>query len=55
MAPGELFLYSDGGASIYLRKDGSIFVEGPLSVKGDLTVTGAVSITGTLLVNGRAI
>ena len=55
MAPGELFLYSAGGASIYLRKDGSICVEGPLSVKGDLTVTGTVNITGALLVNGRSI
>ena len=55
MAPGELFLYSAGGASIYLRRDGSIRVEGPLSIEGDLTVTGTVNITGALFVNGKAI
>ena len=30
MAPGELYLYSDGGASVYLRSDGSIEIKGPL-------------------------
>ena len=58
MAPGELFLYSTGGASVYLRGDGSIAVQGPISlegaleVQGDVSLTGQVSITGSLSVNG---
>lgn len=34
MAPGELFLYSSGGASIYLRADGTVEVSGRLTVNG---------------------
>ena len=34
MAPGELFLYSGGNASIHLRKDGSIVIKGNGSVTG---------------------
>ena len=52
MAPGELFLYSTGGASIYLRKDGSIAVKGRVSVEGELSVQGPVSIEGNLSVEG---
>ena len=58
MAPGELFLYSTGGASVYLRGDGSIAVQGPISlegaleVQGDVSLTGQVSITGDLIING---
>lgn len=52
MAPGELFLYSAGGASIYLRGDGSIAVVGPLSLEGDLTVSGKVALTGEVSING---
>ena len=58
LAPGELFLFSDGGASIRLRADGAIAVKGPVSLEGDLAVsgdvelTGAVSIRGSLTVNG---
>jgi phage gp45-like len=42
MLPGEVFLFSAGGASVYLRNDGSI------------ELTGAVSVTGSLRVNGIA-
>lgn len=58
-APGELFLYSCGGASIYLRGDGSIRVKGPVALEGDLSVRGNVSlvgkvdIQGTLIINGE--
>lgn len=52
MAPGELFLYSDGGASVYLRQDGSIAVTGPLSLAGDLSVQGHVTLTGRVDING---
>lgn len=34
MTPGELFLYSSGGASIYLRADGSVEISGNLTVNG---------------------
>ena len=52
MVPGELFLYSTGGASIYLRADGSIAVTGPVAVEGDLRVTGEVTLTGRVSVDG---
>lgn len=48
LAPGELFLYSGGNASIYLRGDGSIVI------KGNVEVQGPVNIMGELTVNGRA-
>lgn len=53
MKPGELFLYADGGASIYLREDGSIAVTGVVTVEGELTVKGPVSIEGNLKVSGN--
>lgn len=34
MVPGEPFLYSSGGASIYLRADGTVEVSGKLTVNG---------------------
>lgn len=58
MAAGELFLYSCGEASIYLRKDGSIAVkgggdaEGDWEMKGDLTLTGRVELNGPVTING---
>lgn len=60
LAPGELFLFSDGGASIRLRGDGTIAVRGPLAlegaleVSGDVELTGEVRISGSLIVNGAA-
>lgn len=59
LAPGELFLYSAGGASVYLKKDGSIAVKGPvrlegdLELEGDLTMTGDLQVTGNTLLTGR--
>ena len=55
MAPGELFLYSTGGASIYLRGDGSIDIKGSVSLEGDLRVRGDVTMTGTVAINGQLI
>lgn len=58
MAPGELFLYSSGEASIYLRRDGGISVKGNGSAEGDwetegnLTLTGEVELNGPVTVNG---
>lgn len=58
LAPGELFLYSCGGASVHLRKDGSIAVKGNGSAEGDweaegnLTLTGEVELNGPVTING---
>lgn len=52
MAPGELYLYSSGGASLYLRSDGSIAVKGPVEVEGNLSVRGSVKLTGRVDVFG---
>ena len=53
MAPGELFLYSTGGASIYLRGDGSIDIKGPVSLEGDRGVGGVVTLRGNTTLRGR--
>jgi phage gp45-like len=55
MAPGELYLYSQGGASVYLRADGSIQVTGPVEVTGDVSVTGNVTLAGRTEVQGQLI
>ncbi len=39
MAPGEVYLYS-AGSSIYLKKDGSIRLQGQVSIDGSLSVNG---------------
>ena len=53
LAPGELFLYSCGGASIYLRADGGIVVKGNVELQGPVSVNGTVSVNGSLTVNGE--
>ena len=59
MEPGELFLYSAGGAGIHLKNDGSIAVSGYLSLTGSLEVQGNVTLVGTaqvigdLFINGK--
>lgn len=53
MKPGELFLYACNGASVFLRGDGTITVEGDVSLKGDADVEGNVSIVGNLEVRGN--
>ena len=58
MSEGELFLYSCGKASIYLRKDGGIAIKGNCTAEGDwdaegnLTLTGRVELNGPVTVNG---
>ena len=60
MAPGEIYLYSAGGASIYLKNDGTIAIKGNISLEGDLDVQGDVAlkgttkVTGSLFINGLA-
>ena len=49
MQPGEVFLYSPGGNSIYLQRNGTIWMQGQASVNGQL------DIHGTLTINGREI
>lgn len=52
MAAGELFLYSTGGASVYLKNDGSIAVKGNIRLEGDLDIEGDVHLTGDLNLQG---
>lgn len=52
LAPGELFLYSCGKASIHLCKDGSIVVKGNGSAEGDWEATGNLTLTGEVELNG---
>lgn len=52
MAAGELFLYSTGGSSIYLKNDGSIAVKGDIRLDGDLDIEGDVQLTGNLNLQG---
>lgn len=51
-APGELFLFSCGEASIYLRKDGSITIRGDVSAEGNWTVEGKLVLTGSVELKG---
>ena len=53
MVPGELYLYSDGGASVYLRADGSVEIKGPVKAEGDAALTGDLTMTGDLSVTGN--
>lgn len=46
LVPGELLL-STGGASIYLKSDGSVVISGSVAITGTLTVNGsAVALSG---------
>lgn len=49
MLPGEVYLYSAGGASIYFKNDGSLILSGAVSVKGSLTINGCPCNAGTTL------
>ncbi|MBR5381455.1 MAG: hypothetical protein IK136_02420 [Oscillospiraceae bacterium] len=46
MLPGEVLIRSKGGASIFLRNDGTIEIE------GDVTVRGSAAIEGGLFIHG---
>ncbi len=53
LAPGELFLYSCGGASVYLRMDGSIAIKGNANAEGNWVITGDVDLTGKVKITGN--
>lgn len=41
MLPGEVFLSTSGGASVFLRKDGSLELKGTkISLQGELSING---------------
>ena len=40
MGPGEVYLFTPGGNSVYLQSDGSIRLEGDIRIQGSLTVNG---------------
>lgn len=46
MQAGEVFLFSHGGASLFLRNDGTLCLRGNVTVEGNLTVTGKVEEVG---------
>lgn len=50
--PGELILYSSGGAMIRLLTDGSISVNGNVSINGDVAITGDISVNGNVTITG---
>jgi len=52
LVPGELFLYSCGGASVYLRMDGSIAIKGNADAEGNWVITGDVDLTGKVKIAG---
>ncbi len=52
MAPGELFLYSTGGGSIYLKSDGSMELTGDVALAGNLSVKGNVKVNGNVAIEG---
>ena len=41
MLPGEIFLFAPGGASVFLRRDGSLELKGVnVSIQGELSING---------------
>lgn len=40
MEPGEVYLYGPGGASVYLRSNGTVELRGTVSIQGTLLVNG---------------
>jgi phage gp45-like len=40
MLPGEVYLYGPGGNAVYLKKDGTVELQGTISIKGELVVNG---------------
>ena len=40
MGPGEVYLYTSGGNSVYLRSDGTVQLNGEIRIQGSLTVNG---------------
>lgn len=53
MSPGELFLFSTGEASIYLKADGSISIKGRVFLADSLEVEGSVKLTGNIQMEGN--
>lgn len=54
IAPGEVYIYGPGENSVYLKKDGSVEIQGgQVSVTGELRVSGELSVNGQLTVNGQ--
>lgn len=40
MEPGEVYLFTPGGASVYLRQNGTIVLTGTVQVHGSLSING---------------
>ena len=40
MEPGGVYIYGPGENAVYLKKDGTILLEGQIAIRGSLTVNG---------------
>ncbi|MBQ3404925.1 MAG: hypothetical protein IJG63_05870 [Oscillospiraceae bacterium] len=54
MANGEVYIKSKS-ASVYLKNNGNIIVDGEVCVRGDVDIVGRVEITGGLFLNGNPV
>ena len=54
MANGEVYIKSKS-ASVYLKNNGNIIVDGDVYVMGDVDITGRVDISGELYLNGNPV
>jgi len=48
LQPGEAYVYSAGGASVYLKNDGTLVLSGT-----KISLMGSVSVSGSLHINGH--
>lgn len=46
MKPGEVYLYAPGGASVYLKSDGSLELSGSIRLRGSVQISGELTING---------
>lgn len=46
MKPGEVYLFASGGASVYLKSDGTLELRGGIRLLGNVAVSGSLSING---------
>lgn len=45
--PEEVYLYGPGGNSVYLKRDGSVEIQGSrVSLAGELSITGELTVNG---------
>lgn len=55
VAPGEIIIYSKGGAIIKLDKTGNITIVGNTRMTGNMNIIGNLSVSGTITMNGKTV